>query len=226
MSTAQDIIKRARRLIGALGRGETPTDAENVDDLYILNKMFDQLWLQRNAVYHIQEQSISVTAITHTIGPTGDFVFTRPLKIESAVHRLTGVDYPISIMTDEQYRQEVFKTVTSSLITDLWYEPLMPDGKLHFYPVPSTTSTVLLRSRAQIESFTINETIVLPPGYEEMMAYNLAPRLAPEYQRDVPRDVAVFARTSLKNIKRINRPTPMAVIEPSHGRRYSIDSDS
>jgi len=226
MATAQDIIKRARRLVGALGRGEIPTNAENVDDLYALNQMFDQLWLQRNAVYVLKEETLTVSTQTYTLGPSGDTVTTRPIKIESAVQRLNSVDYPISIMTPDQYHAEVFKTVGSTLITDLYYEPNMPNGKLWFYPVPSASSTVIIRTRTQIEVFTINETVSLPPGYEEMMAFNLALRIAPEYQREVTQSVALFASTSLKNIKRINRPTPQAVIEPSQGRRYSIDSDS
>jgi hypothetical protein len=175
MATAQDIIKRARRLIGSIGRGETPTDAENVDDLAALNAFMDQLWTQKTAVYHIQEQSVSATTITHTIGLTGDFVFTRPLALVSAVQSLNSVDYPINIMTSTQYRAIPYKTVTSSLITDIWYEPQMPDGTLHFYPVPSAAATVLLRSRTRIETFTINETVSLPPGYEDMLAFNLCP---------------------------------------------------
>ena len=55
MATLQEIIQRARRLIGSIGRGETPTDAENVDDLAALNAFMDQLWTQKTAVYHIQE---------------------------------------------------------------------------------------------------------------------------------------------------------------------------
>ena len=224
MATAQDIIKRARRLHGSIGRGETPTDAENVDDLAALNAFMDQLWLQRNAVYRVQEDSVSVTAQSHTIGATGDFVLTRPVRLESAVQRLNGIDYPINVLNQRQYRAIPNKTVTTNIITDVFYDPTMPDGTLYFYPVASS-ATVILRSATRIETFTINETVSLPPGYEDMLAYNLSVILAPEYQREIPGAVAIKASTTLKNIKRINKQIPQSPTDLNGGRRYSIYTD-
>jgi len=223
MAVAQDIIKRSRRLIGALGRGEVPTNAENVDDLASLNAMLDQLWLQNLAVYRLQEESVSVTAQTHTIGPSGDFVTTRPIKIESAYQRFNSIDYPINIINQAQYRGIAAKSITSTIITDLYYEADDTDGTLYFYPV--VTATVFLITRTQLNTFTINETITLPPGYEDMLAFNLAIRLAPEYQRKTPPEVQITAASTLRNIKRLNYQIPQARIDMARGRRYSIDAD-
>jgi len=223
MAIAKDLINRSRRLIGSLGRGEVATDAEYVDDLYALNSYMDQLWIDKLAVFNIQEESLTVTTISHTVGPTGDTVIVRPVTIESAVQTDNNIDYPINVLTEPQYRIIAAKTVTSTIISDLYYEPLMPDGKLFFYPVPSTSVTVKIRSRARIEAFTILETISLPPGYEDMLAYNLAVNLAPEYQRQVPPVVATKAATTLANIKRLNHAIPQASTDI--GRRYDIYAD-
>jgi hypothetical protein len=222
MATAQDIIKRARRLHGSLGRGEVPSAAENVDDLYALNQMLDQWWLQRNAVYRTQEDIVSVTASSHTIGPSGDFVLARPVKIEMAFQRLTGIDYPITILNDRQYRQIADKATTSTIVTDIFYDPTSTNGTLYFYPVVSS-ATIHLHTRARIESFTINETVALPPGYEDALAYNLSVALAPEYQREIPPTVYAMAGTTIANIKRLNKRIPQASSEI--GGRYSIFSD-
>jgi len=222
MATAQDIIKRARRLHGSLGRGETPTNAENVDDLAALNAYMDTLWLQKTAVYRVQEDSVSVTASSHTIGPTGDFVLTRPVKIESAAQRLNSIDYPINILTGAQYRGIADKATTSTIISDLFYDATMPDGTLYFYPV-AASATVRLRSRTRIETFTINETVSLPPGYEDMLALNLSVILAPEYQRAIPPSVVSRAASTLRNVKRLNYVPAQASNDV--GSRYSIYAD-
>ena len=224
MATAKELMNRSKRLIGALGRGETGTNAEDVDDLAALNAFMNSLWLNGDAVYDIQEQSLTVTTVSHTVGPTGNTVITRPITIESAVQRKNNIDYPIELLTEQQYRAITAKSVTSDIVSQAWYQPLMPDGKIFFFPTPSESITVLIRSRTQIEAFTINETVALPPGYEDMLAYNLALRLAPEYQREVPEMVRLTAATTLRNIKRLNYEPPTAY--SSDGGRYSINSDT
>ena len=116
MATAKELMNRSKRLIGALGRGETGTNAEDVDDLAALNAFMNSLWLNGDAVYDIQEQSLTVTTVSHTVGPTGNTVITRPITIESAVQRKNNIDYPIELLTEQQYRAITAKSVTSDIV--------------------------------------------------------------------------------------------------------------
>lgn len=218
MTTSLDIIKRSMRLVGALGGGETPTADEAKDGLDALNSMLDQWWIQRLAVYLIEERQFTWPSgqVSRTIGPTGDFVLDpRPIKIESARQLLNNVDYPLSVLTEEQYRNIPLKTVTSTLMTDIYYEPSVPNGKLFGYPVPSAPAEIRLSLWSRLQSFPdLTTQLSLPPGYKQAIEFNLATVLAPEYERIVPPDVFRIAATSLKHVKRFNHQTPRTVVEP------------
>lgn len=216
--TANDLIKRAMRLVGALGSGETPTAQEGSDGLEALNSMLDQWWLMRLAVYRIQEDQYTWTSgqASRTIGPTGQLVSTvRPVKVESAAQILLDIDYPIVILTQEQYRGIPAKSIRTTLMTDLYYDPTLPNGTLYGYPIPSVNAEIKLRTRTQLQRFSdLTDVVVLPPGYEQTIVYNLAVLLGPEYERAVPADVGREAILSLMNLKRFNHETPRSVVEP------------
>lgn len=200
------------RLIGATASGETLTSDEIADGLEALNAMLDQWWLQRLAVYRIDDSSYSWASgeQTRTIGASGaDLTDTRPVRLFSAYQRLNSVDYPISVMTSEQYRRIPSKTTSTDLMTHIFYDPTVPNGTLYGYPVPSTTVTIRLQTYQQIKNFALHTTsFSLPPGYEDAMVFNLALRIAPEYEASVNPLVFSNARTTLANIKRINLEVP------------------
>ncbi len=218
MTTSLDIVKRSMRLVGALGGGETPTADEAKDGLDALNSMLDQWWIQRLAVYRIEQQQFTWPSgqISRTIGPTGNLTLDpRPIKIQSARQLFNDVDYPIPILTEEQYRAIPLKTTTSTLITDLYYDPTLPNGTIFIYPVVSTNVTLRLSLWTQLQNFaSLTTQLALPPGYKEAIEFNLAVTIAPEYERTVPDWVSRKAMISFKHVKRFNHQTPRSIVEP------------
>ena len=183
MTTALDLIKRARRLNRTLGAGEIISAEESANGLTALNAMMDAWSVQRLFVYQITEDSAALVAGTasYTIGASGVINTTRPERIEpSSYVRLNGVDFNLSVMTDAEYNSISSKT-TQGLPAGIYYSRAVPLGTLFFYPVPDAAYTLKLRSWKRLQTFTaLPDVLALPAGYEDAIVYSLAERLAPE----------------------------------------------
>ena len=227
-ATALDMIKRSMRLIGALGGGETPSADEQTDGLTALNAMLEFMTTQRLAIYHIQASSYTWPAATQsrTIGPSGDFDTVRPLRIEKAWQRLGNLDYPMRVMTSGQWARIQQKGLATAIMDRVYLEPDFPIATLWVYQVPTDSATLYLQTWEQLQSFPAATTeIALPPGYEDMLVFNLALSLAPEYQRPLPESVRIRAASTMRSIKRLNVEVPNPVIEPAYigSRRETFD---
>src|SRR5687767_849521 len=86
--TAQDIITRAMKALGALGTSETPTASEANDGLEALNTMLDSWAGEELASYQVLEQTVILTVgkSQYTIGTVGtpDINADRPTNIVQA----------------------------------------------------------------------------------------------------------------------------------------------
>lgn len=207
MATARDVLKRAMRLISAIGAGEEPTAEEGADGLAALNSMLDAWWSNTLAVFYVQSESFTWPSgqSVRTMGTGGNFSTTRPIRIESAFQRDNDVDYQIRIITRDQYDAIPDKTTQSTLITEIYPEYRADLVYLYAYPVPSVAVTVHLKSPARLQSFaSLTTDVALPPGYLRALEYNLAVEIAPEYQLEVPAIVQRNAWTSLRALKRTN----------------------
>ena len=152
----------------------------------------------------------------YTIGPTGDFVTTRPFALEGAGILLGGTVPAaeplgaVSVLTDTQYQGIVIKNLPNSLWTAVYYRPqTVPatgNGELYLWPVPnSLTNTLVIYRLDPIGAFaSLTTSYVLPEGYPEAIHYNLAVRLCAPYGLAVPADVGALASFSLATIKRAN----------------------
>lgn len=218
MPTALEMISRSMRLIGALGRGETPTDDEQTDGLAALNAMMDSWDAQSLAVYRVQSESFTWTAsqTSQTMGSGGDFNTTRPAEIVSMFQRVSNVDYDIQKADDRQYALIPAKSTNGTLIKWIYPEMNYPLVTLYAYPVPSANATVHITSWKALQSFSAaTDALALPEGYEDAIVFNLAMRLAPEYQRPIPPEVVKTANSGMRIIKQRNNRIPNAVVEPA-----------
>lgn len=205
MATAQTIIERAMRLIGALDPEETPTATELANGLIALNAMMESWQLDRLMVYASEDVTKALTGGvgSYTIGPTGAIVSSRPIRIESARILAGGVETPLQVIQKDQYDAIPVKTTQSTPDT-LYYQPSYPNGTVYLSPIPSG-DTLKLSVFTQLQSFALVSTSVsLPPGYERAMHYNLAIEIAPEFQKSVSQEVASNATESKAAIKRAN----------------------
>ena len=111
--TALEIIKRARRLIGAMAVGETlESDLAN-DGLMALNAMMDSWSIDNLAAYGTDNKTytLSSNVQNYTIGTGGAFNGVRPDRIESAIVSVAGSDYSVEILDDKDWNNIVYKTV-------------------------------------------------------------------------------------------------------------------
>lgn len=231
MATAQTIIDRSLRLIGAIASGESPTAQESTDALEALNAMIESWQTEKLNVYSMVDTAFTLVAAdaSYTVGPSGNFALTpRPAKIEEIFLRKSNIDYGIELVDKDRWFAIPDKTTTSDVPKFAYYEPTLPTGTLLLWPVPSAADSLHIVTWTVVSNLdSLSTTIALPQGYERALAYNLAVDIAPEYQAVISPSVASIAVDSLAAIKRANRRSMLTYTELGMmaGRRSDIYAD-
>lgn len=202
MTTALGIIKSAMRKAGVLTKNETPSADEAADGLEMLNDLLASISNDSMTVYArtVEDFNLSGGVASYTIGSGGAFNTVRPIRIVSAYVRSGGIDYPLQIINDELYSTIAFKT-GGGIPEFLNYTNAFPQATINLYPVPSSSYQLFLVTEKQLVTFTLNETVSLPPGWERMLKYNLAIEMGPEYGQPVPPETIEIARQSKGEIR-------------------------
>lgn len=220
MATARDLIKNSLRLIGAIATGEVPSADEAADGLSSLNNMIDS-WSNESLIIHQfvnEEFTLTPGQQRYTMGPTGNFVTTRPIKIESATTKIIGTDpyeVPIEIIDFDEWSRISTKQLNSTFAYQLYAEGSFPNEAFNIWPAPSAANKIVLYSRKPLSTFTnLSDEVLLPPGYLRALAYNLAVEIAPEYGKEASATVMNIAMEAKESIKRTNK------------RSYELDFDS
>jgi len=233
MTTALDIIKRSLRLATVLGSGETLSAEDSQDGLTALNSMVESISNGRLLIHTLTLDSFALTSGDgeYSIGATGDIASTRPINVDESSYILKGtISYPLRLIDASDYNAIGDKAADGDIPEYLWYRASYPNATLTFYPVPGAGCTLKLWSWKALSTFAdLTTTVSLPPGYEEMLAFNLAANIGPEYGVDVPMWVIKQASVTKKRIKRTNTvvPTsslPIDVLGPY--RTGHIESDT
>jgi hypothetical protein len=235
MTTTLEMIEGASRLIGQLAAGESMAAADAADALTAFNEMVESWSTERLAVYTTQDQVFTwpTGQRTQTIGPTGDFVGERPIKLDDAAYYVdpgTGISYSLKILNQEQYNSITLKTATSTLPQWVWMNETYPDASLYVYPVPTKDlEWHIVSVQPLTTSANLTTALAFPPGYKRAFRFCLACELAPEFGVEPPRTVQRIATVSKRNLKRINNPMdlmsmPQAILRTS--QRFNIYSGS
>lgn len=235
MATAGDIINGSLRLIGQLAEGEVPSADTAQDALNAMNQMIDSWSTERLAVFATQDQVFiwPTSAATRTLGPTGDFVGERPIKVDDSTYfkdSTSGLSFGIKLINQQQYNAIALKTVTSTYPQVMWVNETYPNIEMTIYPVPFKALEWHIVSVQPLSSAaTLATDLSFPPGYLRAFRYNLACELAPEFGVEPSPQVQRIAMTSKRDLKRINNPDDvMAIPYPLIARRhrYNIYSGS
>lgn len=212
MATANDQINAALRLLGVLAEGETPSAAVSQDALAAMNQMIDSWNTERLSVFSTQDQTFiwPVGEITRTLGPTGNFVGQRPIRMDDATYYRdpsTNVSFGIKFINQQQYDGIAVKTVTSTYPQVIFVNETYPDVTMTIYPKPTRPLEWHFISVDPItQPVSLSTDILLPPGYLRAFKYNLACEIAPEFGVEPSPTVQRIAMTSKRNLKRINNP--------------------
>ena len=235
MTTTEQMIGGAMRLIGALAAGETMAAADAQDGLAAFNQMVDSWSTERLAVYTTQDQVFTwpIGAATRSIGPTGDFVGQRPISLDTATYFVdpgTGISYNVVPVNEEQYNSIALKSATSTFPQWVWMNEAFPDANLTVFPVPSRALEWHIVSVLPLTgSASLSTPLLFPPGYIRAFRFCLACELAPEFGAEPPPQVRRVATAAKRNLKRINDPMDLLGMPPAilrQSRRFNIYAGS
>ena len=211
-TTAGDQINGALRLIGQLAEGETPSAATSQDALTAMNQMIDSWSIERLAVFSTQDQVFNwpPSAISRTLGPTGDFVGNRPVLLDDSTYfrdPANNISFGIKILNQQQYNGIAVKTVTSTYPQVIWVNMTYPNIEMYVYPVPTKVLEWHFVSVSELtQPATLATVLSFPPGYLRAFRYCLACEIAAEFGVEPSPQVSRIAMTSKRNLKRINNP--------------------
>lgn len=224
--TAQTLIEAALRVIGVLASGESASTNELSDGLKSLRFMLRGMSARNLSLYYTTQDTVTLNGATsYTIGSSGTVNTPRPASIRGAYATSNNVDRPLKIIDEGRYRILSLKQL-SGTVEYLWYNPDYPLGVLYFYPLAS--GTVKLDSlKPLIEPSVVGTDVAFPPEYDEAIKWNLAIRMAPEFGRPTPPEVAVLAKESfdlilMKNFASQINESRLDILKVSYGR-YNID---
>lgn len=236
--TAFDLVKASMRLIQVSATDTDLTAKELEDGIESLNRMLDQWSVEELMLYQVVRETFALTGGQNpfTIGYGGNWNTTRPTKIVDAYLTIqTGalpVDYPMQIIGYDDYNAIRLKTLSTNFPSYLYYEPSFPMANVYIYPVcAASNETITITSWKPLPLITDPTCYIeLPPGYWEAIVFNLAIRIAEEYQFDIRPTTVGLATNALRIIKRMNQrtvtlQTDTALMNTSQ-MRYNIYSDS
>jgi hypothetical protein len=228
-TTVYDIVMGALRLLQVASPDVTIGDDEANDALSALNQMVDSFSNESLILHYITQETFTLTPnlAIHRIGIGGDFNTARPLSIEAATINVSGTDWPVKLFQYDDWAAIRLKTLESNYTLYLYYEEDYPMGKVYLYPIAPTANLITLYCKKPLTGFiNLQAQVILPPGYERLLKFNLACELA-EYQTKAGDDVTKIAMQAKAAIKRTNkRPLTVqvdqALLGPQGGGRYNI----
>lgn len=216
--TANDLITRAMRLSGAIGKGETPDDDEAQDGLVALNAMLDNWQIQRLFVYAVITEAFTWAANeqSQTVGEGGDFDTDLPTRIaDDCSFTVNGTDYRVALKDVDAWSTIPDKTTSSSFGWWMYVEYGAALVTLNAYPIPNTAVQFNLRSWKRLQFFqALTDTIALPPGASRALAFSLAEEFGgPEFGLALPPGVVAIARSARRALRKVNATSPIMSTE-------------
>jgi hypothetical protein len=214
---ASDIVTAALQEIGVTAAGEVPDPQDSAWGLQKLQRMIDQWNAVRELIFAVSFLQFNLTAnhSPHTIGPNGDFNLPiRPVDVASASFILNSgtsnpVDSPIQIKTKDWWAALPTKTLLSSIVTHLYYEPTNPLGTLNFWPVCTVANPVRIEIWNSIsQAVSLKTQLALPQGYWEAAVMDLAVKLCPSFERPVSPDLKEAWNRAMRIIEENNYQPP------------------
>lgn len=219
---AADIIQSAGYEIGVFAPGESIPAADALWGLEKLQRIIDSWNASRPIIFSSGFDLYTVPANVGptTIGPTGTLntgpaAFYRPARITSASFVLnpgssSPVDLPINIRTKEWWAANPLKSMLSSIVTDLYYDPAQPNGNLNFFPISNVNCSIRLEMWNQLQQALILTTkLGFVQGYWEALVSTLAIALCPSYERQPSPVLVSMQQKAMQTILANNDPPPV-----------------
>lgn len=251
--SATDFIKSALRLVGALRSGLNLSNDELNDAKLVLNSMLDAFSIERIIIPAVTVQSLDQNQVALTLkanqqayklgNVTGneDFLLARPSRIDRvsimyAASQQTPSEEIMDMYDDVQW-QGISNKSSPSLLPQVCFvdesNAVFPDMVLSFWPIPTQANPVVLYLWQLLQQFAdLTSQFLFPPGYAEMLRFNLAVRLAAEFPCDlqkfaIVKDLALESKARIAGINvRAKEATVDEALLPSAGRGNIFTGDA
>lgn len=212
MATVNDICQGGLRLIGIRDFSDTDRQEEAID---MLNTMLTswRKWLHPTLTEDTHTLSAGTESYTIGSGQTIDTV--RPINIVSAFIRdSSGYDHDVAVNLTKKEYDDVYDKDASSRPNKLYYDKGTTAGTIYFDTAPSAAETLYLYSVKPFTEYSATtDTFLLPVEYEQMVRYNFAIMIAPEYSIQPLDIVYVKAQELLMEIANENFKVPESKID-------------
>lgn len=207
--TARDISVKALRLLKVIAANESGS-AQDLDVcLKSLNDMVDSFSLEPNAILSTVIETFPVTgALQYTISPTGNFATDAPIFLPTLTYTLSGVDYPVEPINEDQYAEIPVKNTPGPALV-YWMAREADAATLYVWPAPRNGTLTLHSLKAMDDFADLDTTYVLAPGYKNMLAYNLAVDVASMFETEASKTVLLKAMNYKRQLKRSNVVVPV-----------------
>lgn len=195
MTTGQDIVYGALRLVSSATPGEPIEGTEAGYALTVLNELlagFSMEWGLINSTT-IESFPLVVGTTSYTIGTGAAFNTVRPDTIfnQWLFDTVSGIRYPLRMLSDNQYQAIPLNTI-QSIPKAIYYDDQYPLGVIYVYPTAGlSTYQLFLESYKPIMQFTtLTTSMNLPGEYFKALKLLLADEIAPEYGFEITGQLA------------------------------------
>ena len=172
---------------------------------------------------NVNEAGTYTVSVSQTVSSTTITAFyERPLTIESAFVRVSAsgsggyLDYPVAILSLEEYESLGIKQLNGPWAKMVYYQPSETLGTLYVFPNPASGELHLFANTMFRTFNTLYDTITLPQGYNMALRWCLAERMMPMYGKASATQIQMinsFAGNAKAIIKRTN-------MKPAQVSRY------
>lgn len=217
MVTARDIITIALNDAGVTGQGLVPSATDINNGLTRLNDMIEQWQRNRWLIFHLVPTDLLMTGATsYTIGDGGDFDVARPDRLEAA--RIiqnnppapNDVGWPLELVQSEEAYNNIRLQHLSSFPRFVYYRPEWPLGQLFFWPLPSSSYTARVITKAVLQTFpNLSTEFDMPPEYRRAIRFNLIDEMIDAYGLPEKPNNSKRAAGALNVIRNANAQLPV-----------------
>lgn len=190
--TVLDIATEVLSILGVYAPGEPIEPADLTSLLFTLNATIDGYGAEDIATYRRTNLTYQTAAgqQLYTLGPDLFNNWVTPAALPPYINEMsimTGAsEVPLALYSEGQWQVIAIKN-TPGIPSACWVRYIFPNHILNFWPVPNAVIPVVLYCQQPIPSFTSTaDVLVMPPGYQELLTYELALKNAVKFATEVP----------------------------------------
>lgn len=183
--TVRELIRKSMLLGGIIASSEDMTNDEANDALNSLNDLIESWNTEGLLIYNSVREAFDLVAGTqgYLMGTGLAFNSSKPMALEGVSILSAGVEYPVRILTVDEWQAIQQKTIQGNIPDQVYVEENAASLKFYFYNVPNDSAAdAIIYSRKPISAFSsLSDTVTLPQGYSRALRYDLAIELMQEY---------------------------------------------